>query len=312
MSPITNILFSLGLSGTMRDLLERLQTISEEQDDCDEEEEDEDDIIQSQQAVVFENSSPIEDILKKAHAIRKEISLLRLEVERLNVHNERFGTTVRRLTLLKKDSDSIARAIQQRGEALHVHLQALGKESMQLEEQEGPNSAVGRIARAQYDTLTRAFHAVMRDYNEAEEKQRSTCRGRIQRQASIMGSDINDDQLDDLVDKKGEGWNELSQSLEMQGGRSHRWAMCEMKGRHKELVELEARMKDVHELFLNMAMLVEEQGCTLNNIEANVCRTEEYVQKTNVDIKRALQYKRKNPFTQCCPCLPCWRHNQLL
>ncbi|XP_051265573.1 syntaxin-11 [Dicentrarchus labrax] len=298
----------------MRDMLERLQTISEEEEDYEPEfygpEYDVDKVTLSQQAVLFENTSAIDNILKEAHSIRKEISLLHLEVERLSIHNERFGTSVRRLTLLKKDSDSIARGIQQRGEALYARLKTLGEESRELEVKEGPNSAASRIARVQYDTLTRTFHAAMSDYNKAEEMQRKTCRGRIQRQASILGTEITDDQLDGMVDKGGEGWTELSQSLQTQGGRSSRWAMCEIKGRHKELVELEARLKEVHDLFMQMAMLVEEQGSMVNNIEANVCKTVEYVDKINVDIKRALQYKRKNPFQQCCPCLPCWRHNQ--
>ncbi|XP_076612885.1 syntaxin-11-like [Chaetodon auriga] len=303
----------------MRDMLERLQAISEEEEEVEGSEAefygseyDVDKVTLSQQAVVFESSSAIDDILGEAHSIRKEISSLHLQVERLSTHNERFGTSVRRLTLLKKDSDSIARGIQQCGEALYARLQALGRQSRQLEEKEGPNSAVSRIARVQYDTLTRAFHAAMSDYNKAEEMQRNICRERIQRQASILGSEITDEQLDEMVHKGGEGWAELSQSLQTQGARSSRWAMCEIKGRHKELVELEARLKEVHELFLQMAMLVEEQGSMLNNIEANVCKTEEYVEKINVDIKKALKYKRKNPFLQCCACLPCWRHNQSL
>ncbi len=315
MSTLSNILFCSGLSGRMRDMLERLQAISEEEEDYEPEfygpEYDVDKLTLSQQAVVFENSSAIDDILTEAHSIRKEISLLRLEIERLSAHNERFGTSVRRLTLIKKDSDSIARGIQQRGEALYGRIQALGRESSQLEEKEGPSSAASRIARTQYDTLTRAFHDAISDYNKTEESQRITCRQRIQRQASIMGTEITDEQLDVMVDKGGEGWAELSQSLQTEGARSSRWAMCEIKGRHKELVELEARMKEVHELFLQMAMLVEEQGCMINNIEANVCTTEEYVEKINVHIKKALQYKRKNPLTHCCPCLPCWRNNQI-
>ncbi|XP_031178041.1 syntaxin-11-like [Sander lucioperca] len=298
----------------MRDLLERLQTIREEQEDCEPEffgaDYDVDKETFPQQAVVFEDSSPIDDILREAHSIRKDISFLHLEVARLSTHNERFGTSVRRLTLLKKDSDSIARGILQRGEALHVRLQALGKESSRLEVKEGPNSAVSRIARIQYDTLTRAFHAAMSDYNEAEEMQRNACRKRIQRQASIIGTEITDVQLDVMVDKGGEGWAELSQSLQTQGARSSCWAMYEIKGRHKELVELEVRLKEVHELFLHMAVMVEEHGSMLENIESNVCGTEECVDKINVDFKKALKYKRKNPFQQCCPCLPCWRHNQ--
>lgn len=309
-----NVLFNSCLSGRMRDMLERLQTISEDREEYNPEfyefEYEVDKATLSQQAVVFENSTTIDNILKEAHSIRKEISLLHLEVERLSSHNERFGTSVRRLSLLKKDSDCIARGIQQHGEDLYARLQALERETGQLEEKEGTNSAVSRIARVQYDTLTHDFHAVMSDYNKAEEMQRTICRGRIQRQASILGTEITDEQLDVMVHKGGEGWDELSQSLQIQGARSCRWAMCEIKGRHKELVELEARLKEVHELFLHMAMLVEEQGCLLNNIEANVCGTQDYVEKINVHIKRALKYKKKNPFLQCCSCLPCWKSSQ--
>ncbi|KAM9354977.1 syntaxin-11b.1 [Pholidichthys leucotaenia] len=295
----------------MRDMLEKLHTFSQEEEDDDDDDYepdyDVDKVSLSQQAVTFNNSSAIDDVLNEAHSIRKEISLLKLEVERLKAHNERFGTSTRRLTLLKKDSDSIARGIQHRGESLCNRLQALNKESKTLEETEGPHAAISRIARVQHDTLTRAFQAVMSGYNETEEMQRETCRVRIQRQASILGKKITDEHLDELVDKGGEGWAELSQSLQTSGARSSRWALCEIKSRHKELVELEARLKEIHELFLQMAILVEEQGCLLNNIEAHVCGTEEHVQTFNEQIKKAIEYKKKNPFLQCCPCLPCWK-----
>lgn len=298
----------------MRDRLERLQTIREEQEEYEPGfygfEYDVDKGTLSHQAVIFESSSATEVILKEAESIRKDISLLHLEVARLHAHNERFGTSVRRLTLIKKDCDSIARGIQQRGEALYARLQVLGKRSKELEEKEGPNTAVSRIARAQYESLTCAFHSAMTDYSKAEEVQRNTCRVRIQRQASILGKEITDEQLDALVDKGGEGWAELSQGLQNQSVRSCRTALCEIKGRHKDLVELEARMKEIHELFLQMAILVEEQGSMLNNIEAHVCNTVEYIEKVHVHMKKAIQYKRKNPFLQCCPCLLCWKNDQ--
>lgn len=296
----------------MRDLMERLHTLHEEKEaELYEpgQEDDIDNVLYSQEAVVFEVPSAFDYILKEAHSIRKELAVLRFDVERLTAHNERFGTSVRRLTLLKKDSDSIARSIVQRGETLYERIQALGQDSRQLQETEGPDKAASRIAQTQYDTLTCAFNNVMSEYNKAEMMQKSMCRGRIKRHASIMGTEITDDQLDDLVDKGGEGWAEFSQSLQTQGSRSSRWALREIQGRHKELLELESRLKQVHDLFLQMAVLVEEQGGMLNNIEANVNRTEEYVDKVNVQIKKALKYKKKNPFLQCCPCLPCWRYN---
>lgn len=301
--------FVSGFSARMRDMLDRLQTISKEDQDL---EPDYDvNATLPQQAVVLSATSDIENILTEAHALRQEISLLRSEVAGLNALNERFGTTVRRLTVVKRDFDSLARRIQQRGENLYSRLQDLGWESSQLQEKEGPSSAISRIAKAQYETLAHDLNAVMSDYNSAENMQKTTCRGRIMRQVSILGTEISDEQLDVIVHKGGEGWTELSHSLETEGGRTSRWAMKEIKGRHKELVELEARLREVHQLFLEMAVLVETQGSLLNNIEANVCQTEEYTEQINIHIKRAIQYKKKNPFLQCCPCLSCWRDNKI-
>ncbi|CAL8312853.1 unnamed protein product [Lota lota] len=295
----------------MRDRLEMLQSVREEEwdseldlsvPDCDS-----DQLDLSQEAVVLQSSDDLDGLLTEVHSLREEVTLLRLEVIRLTLNNERFVTSIRRLTLLKQDSDSIARGIHRRGEALFGRLQALGERRRQLEERKGPDSALSRIARDQHCALNRAFKAILEDYNRAEEMQREKCRVRLQRQASILGKNISDEQLDLVVDQGGKGWVELSQSLQTDGGRTSRAALCEIKGRHKELVELEARIKEVHDLFLHTAMVVEQQGCLVNNIEDYVCSTREYVHETNVHIKTALRYKRRNPFKQCCPCLPCWR-----
>ncbi|KAM4713674.1 syntaxin-11-like [Anableps anableps] len=297
----------------MRDMLVRLQTISEEQEDYEPEligpEYDVDKKTLTQEAVIFDDSPDMDEILKVSHSIRKDISMLSLEVQRLRIHNERYGTTVRRLTLLKRDSDSIARGIQHQAESVHAHIQDLGKECSRLEEKNGPNAAVTRIARTQYDTLIRSFHDIMSKYHKIEEKQRSTCRTRLQRQASIMGAELSEEDLNDLVDKGGEGWSKLSQSLCQDGNLSCRAALCNIKGRHKELMDLEARLKEVHKLFLQMAILVEEQGSLVENIQLNVCKTEEYIEDVNCKLKRAMVYKKKNPCLQCCPWLPCWKQN---
>ncbi|XP_014886779.1 syntaxin-11-like [Poecilia latipinna] len=297
----------------MRDMLVRLQTISKEQEDYEPEltgpEYDVDKRTLTQDAVIFDYSTEMDDILEESRSIRKDMSMLSLEIQRLRIHNERYGTTVGRLTFLKRDSDSIARGIHHRAESLYNQIQNLGKECSRLEEKNGPNTAVTRIARTQYETLICSFREAMSDYHQIEEKQRGACRTRLQRQASIMGAEMSEEDLNDLVDKGGEGWTELSQNLCQDGSRSCRSAMDDIKGRHKELMDLEARLKEVHELFLDMAMLVEEQGLLVDNIQLNVCNTEEHIEDVNCKLARAKVYKKKNPCLQCCPWLPCWKQS---
>lgn len=48
--------------------------------------------------------------------------------------------------------------------------------------------------------------------------------------------------------------------------------LAEIQERHEAVKELERSLLDLHQIFLDMAVLVEAQGEMLDNIEAQVCR----------------------------------------
>ncbi|XP_041809628.1 syntaxin-11a [Chelmon rostratus] len=256
-----------------------------------------------QQAILFDGEDVMDHVYKEAQAMRKEMLLLKMDVKRLGKQNTRFLTSVRRISSIKRDSNALGRDIKARGEAIYARLEKLGKLSKELEEEHGPTSAVARMVRSQNISLTGAFHNAMSEYNEAEMAQRENCKTRIQRQAEIMGKEVSREQIDEMIETG--KWNVFSDNLLLEG-RTARSALNEIENRHKELLELESRIRDIHELFFQMAHLVEEQGCMLDNIEANVCATQDYVAKATVQIKKAVKYKKNNPCKKlfCC-CFPC-------
>lgn len=265
------------------------------------EEEDEEHL--EHQAVVFEGDEVIDDLYREVHALRKEMQLLRMDVKRLNKQNTRFLTSVRRISSIKRDSNALGRDIKNRGKAIYARLEKMGKQSKELEEDQGPASAVTRMVRSQYVSLTAAFHSAISEYNDAEMKQRENCKTRIQRQAEIMGKEVSREQIDEMIETG--KWNVFSDNVLLEG-RSARSALNEIESRHKELLELEARIREIHELFFHMAQLVEEQGSMLDNIEANVCATQDYVEKAAAQVTKAVRYKKSNPCKKlfCC-CFPC-------
>ncbi|XP_010778084.1 syntaxin-11a [Notothenia coriiceps] len=286
----------------MRDRLTDLQTFkpAEEEEVClhgGEEDEDED------LGLVFQGEDVMDHVYKEAQVLRKEMLLLKLDVKRLGKQNSRFLTSVRRVSSIKRDSNALGRGIKSRGEAVYARLQKLGKLSKDLEEEHGPTSAVSRMARSQCVSLNSAFHNAISEYNEAELIQRENCKTRIQRQAEIMGKQVSREQIDHMIETG--KWNVFSDNLLLEG-RSARTALSEMENRQRELLELEQRIRDVHDLFAQMASLVEEQGVMLDNIQANVGATQDYVAKANVQIKKAVKYQRNHPcrrlFCCCCPC----------
>lgn len=67
-------------------------------------------------------------------------------------------------------------------------------------------------------------------------------------------------------------------------------------------------MKELHDLFMDIFVLVEEQGAFIEHIQTNVERTQDFVDKSNEKFKLAARYKEKNPLRQlCCCCCPPWR-----
>ncbi|XP_056623520.1 syntaxin-11a [Triplophysa dalaica] len=290
----------------MRDRLSELGSVPSkvvQTDDPVDEEENVDDSDIQQHAVVFEGEDVMEDAFKEAQSIQKEIAQLRTEVKRLGKQNTRFLTSVRRISSIKRDSNTIARSIKTKGDNLYARIQKMGALCKDLEEEHEANSALVRMVRHQFVSITGSFHDAMNEYNSAEMAQRDNCKTRIQRQAEIMGKEVTGDQIEEMIETG--KWNVFSDDLVTEG-RTARSALTEIENRHKELLELESRIRDIHELFFQLALLVEEQGPMVDNIEANVCSTEDYVAKALTQIKQAVKYKKKNPCRQlfCC-CFPC-------
>ncbi|XP_016079404.1 PREDICTED: syntaxin-11 [Miniopterus natalensis] len=262
-----------------------------------------DDFDSPHEDIVFETDHILESLYRDIRVLQDENQQLMVDVKRLGKQNARFLTSMRRLSSIKRDTNSIAKDIKARGESVHRKLRAMKALSEAAEAQHGPDSAVARISRAQYSALTRGFQRAMHEYNLAEMKQRDNCKIRIQRQLEIMGKDVSGDQIEDMFEQG--KWDVFSENLlaDVKGARA---ALNEIESRHRELLRLESRIRDVHELFLQMALLVEEQADTLNVIELNVEKTLDYTGQAKAQVRKAVQYKKKNPCRAvCCCCCPC-------
>ncbi|KAM8946413.1 syntaxin-11 [Pelodytes ibericus] len=257
----------------------------------------------SQGFAVFETDHSLEGLYRDIQLIRTENHLMKVDIKRLGKQTTRFLTSMRRLSSIKRDSNSIAKDIKLRGEGIHRKLQSLKTFSEDAESKFGENSVIARVSKAQYMTLTRAFQQAMLEYNEAEMVQRDNCKIRIQRQLEIMGKDISGNQIEDMIEQS--KWDVFSENL-LSDVKIARSALNEIETRHKELLKLETRIKDVHDLFLQMALLVEEQAETLNVVELNMEKVQDYVGAAKAQVRQAVEYKKKNPCRKmfCC-CFPC-------
>ncbi|KAM9804585.1 syntaxin-19 [Neosynchiropus ocellatus] len=298
----------------MRDRLGELRVIAEECSDAASEnvspsaEEGESDNsaveVITPQAVLFEAEPVIDNFLSEIQQIRDDITVLELEVLNFSQQQKWLVATMRRFSVMKKES-SITRDIKLQAESLHRRLDALSKLVQKSEEQLGPDSVTTRIQRSQHAVMHRRFYQVMRQYNEGLLIKQERCKHFIIRQLEVSGRDVTEEEVNEMV-ATGK-WEVFNENL-LNDARITRSQLSEIEQRHKELLSLESNMKELKDLFMDIFMLVDEQGAYIEHIQTNIERTQDYVAASSEKFKLAVRYKKKNPLRQlCCCCCPPWR-----
>ncbi|XP_019945675.1 syntaxin-19 [Paralichthys olivaceus] len=256
------------------------------------------------QAVLFEEEPIIENFLSESQQIRDDITTLETEILKFTQQQKTLVATMRRFSVMKKES-SITRDIKLQAERLHRRLDALSKQVQKSEEQQGPTAVTTRIQRCQHSALYRKFQQVMLQYNEGLLTKQERCKDFIIRQLEVSGRDVAEEEVNEMV-ATGK-WEVFNENL-LNDVRITRAQLSEIEQRHKELLSLENNMNELRDLFMDIFMLVEEQGAYIEHIQTNVERTQDYVAVTNEKFKLAARYKKKNPIRQlCCCCCPPWR-----
>uniref|UniRef100_A0A2K5F3P9 t-SNARE coiled-coil homology domain-containing protein n=1 Tax=Aotus nancymaae TaxID=37293 RepID=A0A2K5F3P9_AOTNA len=144
-----------------------------------------------------------------------------------------------------------------------------------IEEDEVRSSADLRMWKSQHSVLSRKFVEVMTKYNET------------QRQLEITGKKTTDEELEEML----ESGNPAIFTSGIIDSQISKQALSEIEGRHKDIVRLESSIKELHDMFMDIAMLVENQGEMLNNIELNVMHTVDHVEKARDETKKAVKYQ---------------------
>ncbi|XP_051049943.1 syntaxin-3 isoform X7 [Phodopus roborovskii] len=153
----------------------------------------------------------------------------------------------------KDDLEQLTTEIKKRANNVRNKLKSMEKH---IEEDEVRSSADLRIRKSQHSVLSRKFVEVMTRYNEAQVDFRERSKGRIQRQLEITGKKTTDEELEEML----ESGNPTIFTSGIIDSQISKQALSEIEGRHKDIVRLESSIKELHDMFMDIAMLVENQN----------------------------------------------------
>ncbi|XP_068004282.1 syntaxin-3 isoform X2 [Melanerpes formicivorus] len=256
----------------MKDRLEQLKAKQDADDDTEELE------------IAVDNTAFMDEFFSEIEETRQNIDKISENVEEAKKLYSVILSAPIPEQKTKDDLEQLTTDIKKMANSVRNKLKSMERN---IEQDEDRSSADLRIRKSQHSVLSRKFVDVMTKYNEAQVDFRERSKGRIQRQLEITGKNTTDEELEEML----ESGNPSIFTSGIMDSQISKQALSEIEGRHKDIVRLESSIKELHDMFVDIAMLVENQGGLLDNVEQHVRQAAEHVEQGHQQTKKALQYQ---------------------
>ncbi|XP_076369419.1 syntaxin-like isoform X1 [Tachypleus tridentatus] len=164
------------------------------------------------------------------------------------------------------------------------------EQNIEQQEHTSMMSADFRIRKTQHSMLSQKFVEVMTDYNKTQTDYRERCKARIQRQLEITGKVTTNEELEEMLESGNPATFTQGIIMETQQAKQ---TLADIEARHNDIIKLENSIRELHDMFMDMAMLVESQGEMIDRIEYQVEHAKDYIEAAKQDTKKALVYQSK-------------------
>ncbi|CAN4094150.1 unnamed protein product [Withania somnifera] len=108
-----------------------------------------------------------------------------------------------------------------------------------------------------------------------------------------------DDELIDNLISRGESETFLQKAIQEQGRGQIMDTISEIQERHDAVKEIEKNLIELHQIFLDMAALVEAQGQQLNDIESHVAHASSFVRRGTEQLVEAREIQKSSRKCAC-------------
>ncbi|CAD5315983.1 unnamed protein product [Arabidopsis thaliana] len=115
---------------------------------------------------------------------------------------------------------------------------------------------------------------------------------------TITGEQADEQTIENLI-SSGESENFLQKAIQEQGRGQILDTISEIQERHDAVKEIEKNLIELHQVFLDMAALVESQGQQLNDIESHVSKASSFVRRGTDQLQDAREYQKSSRKWTC-------------
>nr|XP_043629225.1 syntaxin-related protein KNOLLE [Erigeron canadensis] len=245
--------------------------------------------------------------LQEAELVKQEMNSIRDTLTRLESANQE-SKSLHNPESLKSNRRKI------NGEIMNVLKKAKTIKS-RLEEMDRANAESRRLSGCKMGTpidrtrtavangLRKKLKELMMDFQVLRQRMMTEYKETVgRRYFTVTGEEANEEVIEKIISSgsDGQGGEEfLSRAIQEHGRGKVLETVVEIQDRHDAAKEIETSLLELHQVFLDMAVMVEAQGEKMDNIEDHVMNAAHYVNAGTKNLKTAKGYQRSSRKCMC-------------
>ncbi|CAL1356570.1 unnamed protein product [Linum trigynum] len=245
----------------------------------------------------------LENFFKKVQEIEKLCEKLDKLLRKLQDAHEESKAVTKAPSMkaikqrMEKDVDEVGKIAR----LTKAKIEALDKENLANRQKPscGKGTAVDRSRTSTTVSLKKKFKDKMAEFQSLREMIQQEYREVVERRVfTVTGTRADEETIDQLIET-GDSEQIFQKAIHEQGRGQVMDTLAEIQERHDAVRELEKKLLELQQIFLDMAVLVDAQGDLLDNIESHVSTAVDHVQSGNTALQRAKSYQKSSRKWMC-------------
>ncbi|PNW74183.1 hypothetical protein CHLRE_13g588550v5 [Chlamydomonas reinhardtii] len=246
----------------------------------------------------------MQEFFKKVELVKTDLAEVKeLQKEILSMHEK--GKTIVKSKEMQKHRELMQEkidAVNKLAHACKAKIEALDKDNDAAKKKKGQQA--GSASERTRTTITAGLKKKLKDhmqeFSELRTRIQSEYREVVERRVyTVTGTHATDEEIDKMIET-GDSENIFQKAILEQGRGRVLDTLAEIQERHRAVKDLEQSLLELHQIFLDMAVLVEAQGEMLDNIEKQVARSVDYVKGGTEALQDAKQLQKNTRKWMCC------------
>ncbi|KAL7102399.1 hypothetical protein ACP275_08G118100 [Erythranthe tilingii] len=240
----------------------------------------------------------MESFNKQIQDVEKQMDKLSGLLVKLKDANEESKSVMKASSMkairkrMQKDVDEVGKIARN----VKLRVEEINKDNLANRQQPGcgKGTAVDRSRMNMTNALTKKFKDLMTEFQTLRQRIDDEYREVVERRViTVTGSRPDEETINNLIET-GNSEHIFNKAIQETGHGQVLNVLEEIQERHDAVREIEKKLLDLHQIYLDMAVLVEAQGDILDNIESQVRNTVDHVNMGTDALQTAKSLQKKS------------------